>query len=46
MVRERQQNDSLVNGYNQAADIMYPAWAFHEGGPWLSVIKTWCARPP
>ena len=23
------------------ADIMYPAWAFWEGGPWVSTIKTW-----
>eukprot|EP01051_Picozoa_sp_SAG22_P013077 SAG22_NODE_1426_length_4457_cov_8.244149_3_plen_337_part_00 len=26
---------------DEAADIMYPAWAFWEGGPWLAVIKTW-----
>lgn len=22
-------------------DIMYPAWAFWEGGPWLKTIPTW-----
>lgn len=23
------------------ADIMYPAWAFWDGGPWLATIPTW-----
>lgn len=23
------------------ADIMYPAWAFWDGGPWLATIRTW-----
>ena len=23
------------------ADIMYPAWAFWDGGPWLETIPTW-----
>ena len=27
--------DSMVN------DIMYPAWAFWDGGPWMKVIKNW-----
>lgn len=28
-------------GGRRDADIMYPAWAFWEGGPWLKTIKTW-----
>ena len=27
--------------YRDDADIMYPAWAFWEGGPWLSTTPTW-----
>lgn len=27
--------DSVVN------DIMFPAWAFWAGGPWMNVIKNW-----
>jgi len=27
--------NSVVN------DIMYPAWAFWDGGPWMKVIKNW-----
>jgi protein glucosyltransferase len=26
---------------DREADIMYPAWAFWEGGPWLATIPTW-----
>ncbi len=26
---------------DREADIMYPAWAFWDGGPWLATISTW-----